>query len=204
VNFLVFSFIPYKTPWNIFTAWLGFIFLAGFGAAVLYEKIISIKLRILFNLFIAAILVHLSFQTYLTSFEYADQAENPFTYSQPTKEIFELTKLTDKIIDYNAGTLISVVVKDNEYWPLPWYVRNAINTSWSSNPPKDIYDFDLIIADTAQLDEISRILYSSREPGERDLYIPLLDKEIQLRPGQFISAYIKYDFYNRFMINANE
>jgi uncharacterized protein (TIGR03663 family) len=204
IFFIVLSFIPYKTPWNIFTSWAGFIFLAGYGIIYLFNKINSKGLKTIFGTFISLVLIHLIYQSYITSYKYPASAENPYTYSQPTKEIYKLIEAINEISDYDQNIFISVVVKKDEYWPLPWYFRKIGNISWSSKPSEDIYIFDIIIADTSQFKKITEIIFSNQKPGEMDLYVPLLNNSIDIRPGMPLESYVKHKLITKYQQSTNE
>lgn len=49
------------------------------------------------------------------------------------------------------------------------------------------------------MDEITNILYTKPKAGQIDLYIPLLEKDIPIRPGKYFSTYIKNDFYQKYL-----
>ncbi|MCW8850337.1 MAG: TIGR03663 family protein, partial [Melioribacteraceae bacterium] len=196
--FIVFSVFQYKTPWNIFTAWVCIVILSGFGFSFVLSRLQAKSFKVIFIILIILSGIHLGYQTYITSYLRADKPNNPFTYSQPTKEIYELTDLVSDLINFDNNMLISIVAEDNQYWPLPWYFRSSKHTAWNSAPKDDLYKFDLIITEPKFIDEITNILYTQPEPGQINLYIPLLDKDIPIRPGKYFSAFIKNDFYQRY------
>jgi hypothetical protein len=55
----------------------------------------------------------------------------------------------------------------------------------------------LIILNTGLEPALIHELYVERPPGQRDLYLPLFDHAIFLRPGIEFSGYIKKDDWDR-------
>ncbi|MCB9250312.1 MAG: hypothetical protein H6613_18060 [Ignavibacteriales bacterium] len=139
----------------------------------------------------------------MTSFKFSSDPENPYTYSQPTEEIYSLTNEVEKIILFKKDVLINVIAADNQYWPLPWYFRKAKNVAWNFAPPNDIYKFEIIIAQPNFTEEITDKLYNLPPAGEKYLYIPLIEKDIPIRPGNYFSSYIRNDLYQKFINTTN-
>lgn len=200
---MVVSLLDYKTPWNILTAWTGTVLLSGYGFSVLYELLNKMYLKIIFFIIVSLGSVHLLYQTFLTSFYDSSSPNNPYTYSQPTKEIFLLTDELNKIINYDQKLKICIIADNNQYWPLPWYLRKAENTAWHSAPSDDLYTFDVIISEPKYLDKITDILFNLPEQGKIDLYVPIIKKDIQIRPGKYFTCYIKNDIYLEYLYNEN-
>jgi len=205
-TFIIFSLLSYKTPWTIFTGWVGMILISGFGFSSFYKTIKNKFWKSTLQFFLVLAVAHLGYQSYITSFKMTDEPSNPYTYSQPTNKIYQLTKEVNKLIKYDNDVLINVIAKDNQYWPLPWYFRKANNVAWNNIPKSDLYNFDILIFEPEFLDQVTEILYTSPKPGEINLYIPILEKDIPIRPGKVFSSYIKNDFYQSFLrtTNAND
>ena len=154
---VVYAFIPYKTPWLLLNFWIGFLIVAAFGIYSVYRILNSKNSKTVFIVIVVLVLSHNVFQTYISSFVYPYQPENPFTYSQSTQEIVEVS---DKIINValantnDTDVLISVITKDNDYWPLPWYLRKLKNVAWNNHVTNSVYQFPIIIASPEFEDEI--------------------------------------------------
>ncbi len=206
---MVYSFISYKTPWLILNFWIGFLILAAFGIFQLFAMLNNKFLKTILSVFIVLVFVYNIYQLYLTSFKYPYQPENPFTYSQPTPDIILLSNKIISIAEANSDSnniLINVIVNNNDYWPLPWYLRMMRNVAWNNHVPNNIYKFPIIIASPNFEDEIINKLYSIPPPGKKNLYVPLSQKYFSLRPNIEIRGYVQkkyYDFYLRSFENNN-
>jgi uncharacterized protein (TIGR03663 family) len=200
---IIYSLISYKTPWLILNFWIGFLFLAGFGIYQTFNFLNEKKLKNLFTFLIVLLFAHNIFQIFITSFKYSYLAENPFTYSQPTQqvimiadEVLNITKATNE----KNNTLVSVIAKDNDYWPLPWYLRKLNNVAWNNNVPDSIYKFPIILTSPNFEEELTEKLYNVPPAGKKNLYLPLFDKYLEIRATVEIRGYVQkkyYDFYLR-------
>jgi len=129
LQLMIYSYLPYKTPWLLLNFWLGFILLAAYGIIQLYKKMTNIKLKKLYIVIIMLIFIHNGWQSYLTSFKYPWQAENPFTYSQATPDVLKAAQNVLAVADANPEgmeTFIYAVFPEHDYWPLPWYTRKQL------------------------------------------------------------------------------
>ena len=204
---LVYSLIPYKTPWLLLNFWVGFLIIASFGIINFYHILNNKNFKMVYILIIGLILTHNVFQTYITSFFYPYQPENPFTYSQSTTEIVEVA---DKILmvaganPKETNTMINVIAKDNDYWPLPWYLRKLKNVAWNNHVPNSVYQFPIIISKPEFEDEIINNLYNFPPPGKKNLYIPLFEENTWLRPNVPLQGYVQKDLYDYYLRSVTE
>lgn len=202
-QFLVYSIIPYKTPWLALNFWIGFIILAAFGIIQTYSLIKNQQLKIIFSVFILLGISWNLWQSYVVNFKYPFQPQNPFTYSQAEFDVVELSEIVTKIADKRkAGEkiLINVTSPNDDYWPLPWYLRRFENIAWYSKVDTSIYHFPIIISVPEYEEEIVNILYTKPPPGKKNLYVPLFDHYLELRPGVELRGYVQkdvLDLYNR-------
>ncbi|MCF8262509.1 MAG: TIGR03663 family protein [Melioribacteraceae bacterium] len=203
VYWIILSAIPYKTPWNILIGWIGLLIISAHGITYTYNFIRSRNLRIVFTVIVITNIFYFGFQTYLTSYKYSSESDNPYTYSQPTTEIYELTGEIDNILRYDNMLRIAVIAEDNQYWPLPFYLRKAENVAWNSSPNSELFKFDLILAEPKYIEEITNILYNLPQPGKIDLYVPFTEHEISIRPGLKMTSYIKHDVLVKFKNSSN-
>ncbi len=205
IQALVYSLIPYKTPWLLLNFWIGFIIVASYGIYKFYSILTYKNSQIVFIILIGIILSHNLFQTYKTSFAQCFQPENPFTYSQSTLEIVEVS---DKIIRValanpnETDVMINVIAEDNDYWPLPWYLRKLKNIAWNNHVTNSVFQFPIIIATPGFEDEIINNVYNSPPPGKRNLYVPLFDENTFLRPNIEIRGYVQKDLYDYYLRSA--
>ena len=196
LQLFVYSAIPYKTPWLALNFWIGFLILAAYGIVKSYFVFKQKGGRILFVAFVGMILFQNLWQTYDTNFKYPYQAENPFTYSQATPDVITLTKIVTDIADSTPegkNILIDVTAPKSDYWPLPWYLRKFKNVAWNNEVQNSIYKFPIIISVPEYENQIIEKLYTMPPPGKKNLYVPLFDQYLELRPGIELRGYIQKD-----------
>jgi uncharacterized protein (TIGR03663 family) len=123
VNFLVYSFIPYKTPWCVISILWPFFFVAGLWVEELHGRF-GQKRGVLYwgaAGIVAVVMVRSVLVSYRLNFiRYADPAE-PYVYVQ-TKNDF---KAVEDIIRQKISTSpefhnMKILVKLRDSWPLPW------------------------------------------------------------------------------------
>jgi len=137
---LAYSLIPYKTPWCLLGFWTGFLMLAGMGASLVLQW----TSRRWVSAGVAAALVfgagHLGWQTWQTSYVEPAHPRNPYVYAQTSPDILELVEKVKAIAAVQPEgfrTLVKVMARDSDYWPLPWYLREFAQVGWWNEVPED-------------------------------------------------------------------
>ncbi len=129
---LLFSTLAYKTPWNILHIMLPLAIVAGIGVQGLYSR--AGKLAVL-ALVIG--LVYTSWISYNTNYVNHSGQFNELAYVTTTPE---LLSMVNRIYTYNTSTEIKVL--SNDYWPLPWYLRDYKSAGYygkiTDNPDADV------------------------------------------------------------------
>jgi uncharacterized protein (TIGR03663 family) len=200
---VIFSAIPYKTPWNILPFYTPLVFLAAWFLITIPEKIKSGRLKTLYLILSVAITIHLGWQVYADNFKFNDQQCNPYVYSHPGEDVYGIMQDVEKIADSapeGRDIFIEVIVSGDGYWPLPWYMRSYSNTGWWNEVDLNAPAAPLIICDRANSNQLTKKLFEIPEPGKRFLYIPV-NEEKSLRPGTHVTLYLRKDYWDRY-INA--
>jgi len=209
---IVYSAIPYKTPWSMLSFLHGMILLAGVGTAVLvkwaearWEKVVVWIFLGLFGLLIPV------FQAYLGSYRYYTSPSNPYVYAHPTKDVFEITERIGDIAGVHPDghdMYIQVVCRGDDYWPLPWYLRDFNKVGWWNDVDEDAESAEVIIASADIEESLMRKLYELPEPGEKHLYVPLFDGYMELRPEVELRGYVRKELWDSYVqsksIQSNE
>jgi hypothetical protein len=77
---------------------------------------------------------------------------------------------------------LQIVMRQNP-WPLPWYLRRLTGVGWW-NGVSDAARVAPVVVVTPDLEPaLVRRLYDVPPPGERELYVGVFEREMQLRPG---------------------
>jgi uncharacterized protein (TIGR03663 family) len=192
---LLYSLIPYKTPWCGLNFLMGMILLAGVGVAAVFRFLRSWPLKSMAAIAFAAGAAHLGWQAYQLNFNprLTADSHNPYVYAHTPTTLPAFCARLDRFaasIPKGHDLWIQVVVPDN-YWPLPWYLRRF-------NP-----------------DHIGYWRDAEARKRERQHFPPpavlMLSTEIEcngltgyagmqaLRPDTFITIYIRNDLWATFL-----
>ena len=193
----VYILIPYKTPWSMLSFYHAWILLAGMGFIAFLDWTAKSKL-LKTSAFVLLVIgtSHLAYQAWTANFKCQSSPANPYVYAHPTEDVFKISNTIQSLMD-EQSLPIHVIVSNHEYWPLPWYLRNLENIGWYADIPDDWTPAPVLLFSEEFKEPIIKKLYVDAKPGERDLYVPLFDKELELRPGQPVLGYIRYDVLNR-------
>jgi len=194
---LIYTLLPYKTPWCMLGFLHGMILLAGVGAAGLVRWCQPPWLKAVMAVALAAGAGNLSCQAARQNFAvdkggvpYCDSAKNPYAYSQTTPDIFRLMRTVDglaQVAPAGYGTVIEVMAPDS-YWPLPWYLRRFQHTGYWDKIP-------------AQPPAPIMIVSSALQAGfdQRPEKTHLMAGYFELRPGVFFELYVSVDLWAKYI-----
>jgi hypothetical protein len=186
-----YSAIPYKTPWCLLGFLHGMILLAGAGASWLVSRARGFRLRALVVTVVAAVSAHLLWQAVAASFRFAADPRNPYVYAHTGTDVLEVAaRLAELAESHAAGRAmpLQIVTRQNP-WPLPWYLRRLTGVEWW-NGVSDAARVAPVVVVTPDLEPaLVRRLYDVPPPGERELYVSVFGREMQLRPGVELRAY---------------
>jgi len=161
------------------------------------------RLIILLFLFEGSVL--LTWQSYLSNYEFYADSRNPYVYAHPTNEVFTIT---EKIKEYASvhedgyDIPIDVICREDDYWPLPWYLRSFKGARWLNEVDNDTASAPLIIASPDVEAALTNKLYSLTPLEERQMYLYLFDKPyyVWLRPQVKLLGFVRkdlWDIYNK-------
>jgi hypothetical protein len=187
---VAYSAIPYKTPWCLLGFLHGMILLAGAGAAWLVSRVRG-AWRAPAAVAVAAVSLHLLWQAWAASFRFAADPRNPYVYAHTSTDVFEIVaRLTQLAESHPAGHAmpLSVVTRRN-VWPLPWYLRRLTGVEWWTGVSDTARLAPVVVVTPDQERDVVRRIYEVPPPGERELYVSVFDREMDLRPGVELRAY---------------
>jgi len=202
---VIFSVIPYKTPWNILGTLFGMILLAGAGCVWLVSQLTRRRAQLGIGLLLLVATGHLLWVSYITNFVWPADPRNPYVYGHTSNDIYDIVHRIDAIsrVDSMGKKMyIEVVAPGGDYWPLPWYLREYPNVGWWTEVNFQVPLAPLVIAKPSVEQALLRKMYTVPPPGQRDLYVPLFDHPMDLRPGVEIRGYVKNDLRERFRENS--
>jgi uncharacterized protein (TIGR03663 family) len=207
ISLAVYSAIPYKTPWCLLSFYQGMILLAAVGVIAL----INLSDRLLTRVIIVALLLtfatDLGLQSILASFNRDVDYSNPYVYAHPTADVLKVAERVEEVSKANpAGKemVVFVVCPDGDYWPLPWYLRSFKNVGWYNDVNEIKTPAPVVIAAARLESELITKLYDLSPPGQKNLYVPLFDNYIELRPGIELRGYITKDLWDKWQSSIPE
>jgi predicted membrane-bound mannosyltransferase len=140
---------------------------------------------------VAAVSLHLLWQAWAASFRFAADPRNPYVYAHTSTDVFEIVaRLTQLAESHPAGHAmpLSVVTRRN-VWPLPWYLRRLTGVEWWTGVSDTARLAPVVVVTPDQERDVVRRIYEVPPPGERELYVSVFDREMDLRPGVELRAY---------------
>jgi uncharacterized protein (TIGR03663 family) len=202
---LVYSLIPYKTPWCMLGFLHGMILLAGVGAVVLVRLLPNVLPRLIIICLILEGSLHLLWQSYLNSYEYYSDSRNPYVYAHPTDEIFTVVERIEEMARVHPDGYrmhIQIICPGKDYWPLPWYLRRFEydTIDWWESVDNSIASAPLIIASPEVEEALTNKLYNLTPFEERKMYLFLFDEPyyMWLRPKVKLLGFVREDLWNAY------
>jgi uncharacterized protein (TIGR03663 family) len=142
--FLIYSFVPYKTPWLALNFWLPLSLLCGLGVEGVWQRFNNATGRWLAGLAVGALILTAAEQTKTLAFDHPADERNPLAYAHTTEDVLGLPARISEICTARKieRPRIAVVIKDA--WPLPWYLRKFSQVGYWQ-PGQEIGDADFFI-----------------------------------------------------------
>ena len=180
--YVIYSFIPYKTPWLILNILLPLSILGG----IFVNNIFSIvKKRWHYAIFYPVYVCIFGFSCYqsiMLNFKNYDDERYELVYVQTKRDVYNLLDRL-KSLSNKCGQNMTINIVSREYWPLPWYLKEYKNAKfWGSvidNPNAPV-----IIVDKNGETELKKKL---KGDYKKERFV--------LRPGVWLSAYIQQGLY---------
>ena len=188
---VTYSAIPYKTPWCVLGFLHGMILLAGAGAVALVSALRGGATRALVGVLLAAAAMHLGWQAFGASFRFAADPRNPYVYAHTSTDVFEIVgRLKDLARAHPAGSSMPVqVISRANLWPLPWYLRMLPRVEWWNGVRESVRTAPVVLVTPDMEPALVKKLYDLPPPGERELYVSIFTRPVELRPGVELRGY---------------
>lgn len=206
---VIYSAIPYKTPWCLLGFLHGMILLAGVGAAAMIQLAPNVLARTVVLVLLAASGGHLAWQAYLANYVYYADSRNPYVYAHPTTEVFTVAKRVQELAQAHPDGRdmdIQVICPGRDYWPLPWYLRSFRRVGWYQEVPADEPFAPVIIISPSVEAALTKKLYDETPLESRQMYMYLFDKPyyVWLRPKVKLVGLVRKDLWERFQQRQRE
>jgi uncharacterized protein (TIGR03663 family) len=194
---ILYTALPYKTPWCLLGFYHGMILLAGAGAAFLWRACRSRLARTVASVALAAGLGHLAWQAWAGNFgcddagtPYCASPKNPYVYSQTVPDALRLVETVEgiaRVAPQGYDTVVEVMAPES-YWPLPWYLRQFKNTGYWEGIP------DAPLAPIMSVSASLRAAFDERPEKTR-----LMAGYFELRPNVFFELYVNTNLWASYL-----
>ena len=139
VQLIVYSAIPYKTPWCILNVWQPVLILSAAGFAIFLT---NGKLwgRIICACTLIAVSIHQVRQSQQTCGRYCADQRNPYVYSHTQRDLLNLVSRIREITMDKPEADNAIVVAPSSHqdaWPLPWYFRDRSDVEYRTDWAED-------------------------------------------------------------------
>jgi uncharacterized protein (TIGR03663 family) len=150
VVFLIYSAIPYKTPWLALNLWLPFALICGSGVAAFWEQVKNPAGRWGVGIAGAFLLAALATQTRTFVFDKPADEKNPYAYAHTGEDLLRLPARLDELARKNKISNPRIAVVAADPWPLPWYLRKFSQAGfWQPGQETGPADFFITTTDVS-------------------------------------------------------
>jgi uncharacterized protein (TIGR03663 family) len=220
---VLYSAIPYKTPWCLLNFLLGMALLAGIGAramisagrmncaeheaprgirGALHSPWVVLPLRAVVFILLVSGAVYFGWESYMLNFNPRLTADprNPYVYAHTATDVLRLAERMERLAAISPDghdMLIHVVTPMDCWYPLPWYFRRF-------NPDHVGYWFtaDAWRKDLAGSPPPSVIVVTAATQDGVDAGLPAEYNQqmlVRFRPEVFASVYVREDLWEAFL-----
>jgi uncharacterized protein (TIGR03663 family) len=195
-----YSAIPYKTPWCLLGFLHGLILLAGAGAVFLVRAFRRRGARALVVALLAVAATHLGWQALSGSFRFGADPRNPYVYAHTGTDVFLIARRVEELARAHPdGPAMPVqVVSRENLWPLPWYFRRLSRVEWWNGIFDEAPSAPVMLVTPDMEQPLVRKLYELPPPGERELYMSIFDRPVELRPQVELRGYAAKSLWDDF------
>jgi len=161
---LAYTLIDYKTPWLMVSMLLPLALLSGYAAEEMFSLLPSISLRLVWGAILLAIFISCARMAARVNFEkyddntnssgylkglgtrvglmaYKDEQYGGYVYAQTDREALKLVRAIREAADrlpMGKSTGILIAPTNQDYWPLPWYLRDHNQVAYVGGLPATI------------------------------------------------------------------
>ncbi len=154
---VIYSLIPYKTPWLALNFWLPIALFAGLAIKCLWRlpaKYPALRIAIPALCITAGVVAVLliAHDTRQRVFAHPADETNPYAYAHTTEDLLGLPKEIEELARQNAIATPRIAVIASDPWPLPWYLRHFSQVGFWQ-PGEQAGEADFYITSTAAADQ---------------------------------------------------
>ncbi len=126
---VIYSFIPYKTPWLALNFWLPIALFAGLAFDSLWQiptehPALGKAIPVSCILMGAVAIVLIAHDTKGRVFDHPADETNPYAYAHTSEDLLGLPAEIEELAHQNGIAESRIAVVASDPWPLPWYLRH--------------------------------------------------------------------------------
>ncbi|MBI1368252.1 MAG: TIGR03663 family protein [Planctomycetes bacterium] len=190
---LMYSAIPYKTPWCLLGFYHGMMVLGGIAAVVIVRKLRMLPLRVIIVLALGAGFGQLAQQAYATNFRFHTDARNPWVYAHPGRDVRRLAERCRQIaaLTKEQRDLPIRLYDEGNYWPLPFYLHGFAKVGYFAAAP----------GEPGELASAPLVIAGPRIDGVLEPVLEMTHHHefFGLRRGVVLTLYIRKDLWEAFI-----
>jgi hypothetical protein len=190
----IYSLIPYKAPWNLLGFLHGMILLAGMGGAWLLREARHPAFKAALTVTMVVGIQNLGWQAWKSSFPFSSDPRNPWVYAHTGKDVHRIVEKIESLASSYPGGRpslpVSIVSREN-LWPLPWYLRRFPGVRWWNGVSDTAPPAPVILITPDMEPALVRRLYEVPPPGQREMYVSMFDRYVELRPQVELRGYAR-------------
>jgi uncharacterized protein (TIGR03663 family) len=153
---VIYSLIPYKTPWLALNFWLPTALFCGKAVDSflhIRKKHPAVRFALPAFCMVAAVAAasSIAHDTRQRVFLHPADETNPYAYAHTSEDLLGLPIEIDRLIKQNAIVTPRIAVIASDPWPLPWYLRHYSEVGfWQPGRPLDKADFYITSTEVAE------------------------------------------------------
>lgn len=191
-----YSVIAYKTPWCVLAFLHGMILLAGVGAVVVVKAPRPVWLKWTAAVLLLAATAQLGWQSWRASFPFAASRLNPHVYAHTSADLANLIELVQDVAAVapeGHNTVVKVIAPDDDYWPLPWSLRDFRRVGWYGQMPDDPFAPIMIVSTRLEAALTAKADQRHQPAGM-----------FELRPAVFLELNVETNLWKKFLATRHK
>lgn len=185
---VIYSVIPYKTPWSFLATLHGLMLLGGYAlAGCLPDRklgkppLARLVLMAAACLAFAATIAHALLYDRKMIAEAPAAPEQPMVYGHTCQEILDLAREINRLETLERRPLTLTVTEAENGWPIPWYRRHVLGSNRYGDTLPDLSSpADIVAVSTDFFPDAAQALFSTH-----------LCKNYELRPGVALHVFFR-------------
>lgn len=192
-----YSLIPYKTPWLMISFTVPLAVISGYAVNELYRLNREWPVRLAAAAVVLAALTVSGVQMVRLNLYHYDDDKYPYVYAHTYREFLPLVNKIEELAQRaGTGKKTEVAIVANEYWPLPWYLREYEHAGFFGRMERDNGELVSVngpIVISTERQEIEKPEQLQEVLGDRYVRV----NSYPLRPGVTLVLYARPDLVER-------